>query len=243
MGRLEKQIIAGALALVGILLSVVVFKGLQPRETSTTSTMVPGVTDYPKLGSAPAFVMEGSSESFAPADASSPRGADASSPHGADEGSAEEVVVPSPLPKQEDGPEIAGALDLSAMDTWDAKIRTHVVESGDTLDGIAQHYFGTVRASTEILKLNEGMNRKSTLQLGQEIFLPGTYTAPTVTDVKAPVMIGRTHTVVAGDSLWMLALTYYKDGLLTNRIVTANPKLVPHKDAVLRLGMVLRIPE
>jgi len=234
MGRLEKQIIAGALALVGILLSVVVFKGLQPRETSTTSTMVPGVTDYPELVSAPVFVMEGP-ESFAPADASSPRGAD--------DGSAEEVVVSSPLPKQEDGPEIAGALDLSATDTWDAKIRTHVVESGDTLDGIAQHYFGTVRASTEMLKLNEGMSRKSTLQLGQEIFLPGTYTAPTVTDVKAPVMIGRTHTVVAGDSLWMLARTYYKDGLLTNRIVTANPKLVPHKDAVLRLGMVLRIPE
>ncbi len=31
MGRLEKQIIIGALVLVGVLLSVVVFKGLKPR--------------------------------------------------------------------------------------------------------------------------------------------------------------------------------------------------------------------
>ena len=239
MGRLEKQIIAGALALVGVLLSVVVFKGLQPRETSTTSTMVPGVTDYPEMVSAPALTIEGPAESLMPSDASSPRGAGVATDMAP---VVEEAVVP-PLPEPETVPEMAGALDLSTADTWDAEIRVHVVESGDTLDGIAQRYFNTVRASAEILKLNEGMTRKSTLHLGQEIFLPAVYVASRATVLESSIPVGRTHTVVAGDSLWNLALKYYSDGLLTNRIVKANPKLVPHENIVLRLGMVLRIPE
>ncbi len=59
MGRLEKQIIAGALGLVGILLSIVVFKGLQPREIAEADTFVPGPTDYPDLVvAAPALLVQ-----------------------------------------------------------------------------------------------------------------------------------------------------------------------------------------
>ena len=58
MGRLEKQIIAGALGLVGILLSIVVFKGLQPRGVAEADTFVPGPTDYPDLVAATALLVQ-----------------------------------------------------------------------------------------------------------------------------------------------------------------------------------------
>ena len=47
MGRVEKQIIAGALALVAVFLSVVVFKGVQSPTTESISQSGTTFTDYP----------------------------------------------------------------------------------------------------------------------------------------------------------------------------------------------------
>ena len=52
MGKLEKQIMIGALALVGILVAVVILKGLSPREDGTLAS-------DPGLGAGPARMLDG----------------------------------------------------------------------------------------------------------------------------------------------------------------------------------------
>ena len=60
MGRLEKQIIASALALVGVLLSVVVINGLEPR-IDPDPPLPP--TEFPDKGALPPLVItEGATE-------------------------------------------------------------------------------------------------------------------------------------------------------------------------------------
>ncbi|MEQ9105134.1 MAG: LysM peptidoglycan-binding domain-containing protein [Rhodothermales bacterium] len=54
--------------------------------------------------------------------------------------------------------------------------------------------------------------------------------------------VGRTHVVVAGESLSTLAERYYGDRLQWQRIWEANRQVVPAPD-FLRVGQVLRIPE
>jgi LysM repeat protein len=239
MGRLEKQIIAGALGLVGILLSIVVFKGLQPREIAEADTFVPGPTDYPDLVvAAPALLVQTPVAPIVLADAS------------VSEVFVEKNIQP-PLNVETSLAEMtevfAGVLDLGAADEWDPEVTTYTVKPGDTLTEIAQAKFGTWRATTEILKLNEGLSMKSTLQVGQVISLPHPSMLPW--NRKASEVVGeaianrRTHKVKAGDSLWKISKVYFDDGSKTDRIVKANPKLLKDSNQVLRIGMVLVIPE
>jgi nucleoid-associated protein YgaU len=125
---------------------------------------------------------------------------------------------------------------------------TYKIKSGDTLGHIAQRELGSVKYTNDILLLNPGLNVNN-LQVGMELKLPKRSElppapAPRDTAPAAPAAAGETtHSVVAGDTLWGLAARFLGDGSRSGEIVAANPDKLKSKDAVLTIGMKLRIPK
>lgn len=230
MGRLEKQIIIGALALVGVLLSVVVFKGLKPRPEVDVRQ--------------PLFIsLDGEGvEEEAEKDKAEPRGQDLFPDFGKEQESSKEKVVQQPVrPQLKDQGVPAPKIDDKP---W-----IYEIQPNDTLSEIAQKQLGSQRRMEEILDLNPGLD-KNRLVPGETLVLPskqarereanGGGSESRVAEAGAK---GRTHTVAPGDSLWNLAKKYYGEGHLTDRIVAANPSKLPDEHAVLTVGWVLVIPE
>ena len=235
MGRLEKQIIIGALALVGVLLTIVVFKGLKPREDvdvrqplfislDEEGPVVDSEKETPKTLQQDKFpdFGEGSQQS----------------PGKSEDGLAEHKIL-RPQLKEMLVPPSAKA----------QKPRIYTIAPNDTLSEIAQKQLGSQRRMDEILEMNPGLDINR-LVPGETLVLPGRNAQ--AQSAKAETGTGRvvegnakvrTHTVAAGDSLWELADRYYGKGHRVDRIVAANPKLLPDKNAVLSIGWVLVIPE
>ena len=68
--------------------------------------------------------------------------------------------------------------------------------------------------------------------------------APQAAAAAAPSGGGqRTYTVVAGDSLWKIANTFYKNGAQYPKIIAANPGKLKDEKTVIHPGDVLVIPE
>ncbi|WP_394688000.1 5'-nucleotidase C-terminal domain-containing protein [Hoeflea sp.] len=71
-----------------------------------------------------------------------------------------------------------------------------------------------------------------------------TTSAPTITEeapaAEEPAMASKSHVIVAGDTLWDLAKTFYGDGAMWSKIAEANPSADP---ADLTIGGSLTIPE
>jgi LysM repeat protein len=106
--------------------------------------------------------------------------------------------------------------------------RTHTVVSGDTLLRLGQRY-GVDWRDIQAANGNVAPER---LYVGQVLVIPGgsSTTAP------APAPVQRTHTVVRGDTLYLLGLRY---GVSWTRIQQANGGIRPED---LRIGQVLIIP-
>ncbi len=107
----------------------------------------------------------------------------------------------------------------------------HVVRSGDTVSHLALRYGTSVNA---IVAANH-LNSQALIRIGQTLQIPGRTTTTTPSPTPAP-SASRTHTVRAGDSVWLLANQY---GTTVNAIVAAN-----HLDsrALIRIGQTLQIP-
>ncbi|RMH02402.1 MAG: LysM domain-containing protein [Planctomycetota bacterium] len=255
MGRLEKQIIAGALALVGFLLILVVYRGIDPGADPSPTAAAPPVSRWQDpaepatrhdLAPTPVekpTVAAGAAAEPAPAGAAALplaiTGPDRSEPEPAEEEveTASPPALPEPAPATEPAPVVH---DLAPGQDWDPGLRTYTVRPGDTLGHIAQRELGSIRYVDEILKLNEGVVPER-LRPGQVLTLPTHVRRRRQAAAAAPPPGVRTHVVATGDSLWSIAARYYGDGSQYERILAANPGL--SKDSVLRIGDRIVVPE
>ena len=199
MGRLEKQIISGAVALVAILLVVVLVKGIEPTGTQKSterksewqdptlvlSNLQPkgpangadsqkaGVIDLggpePGVGNTPA--------EHGYAGAQTPPKAAATPPAGEKQ---EVDLIQAAIQKSKDRIEAAPASskDQAAVVNldWDEELRVYKVRQNESLSEIAQRELGSMRYLDSILELNEGLSANN-IRAGQEIWLPSAASA------------------------------------------------------------------
>ncbi|MFI9503315.1 LysM peptidoglycan-binding domain-containing protein [Nocardia sp. NPDC052566] len=102
--------------------------------------------------------------------------------------------------------------------------KTHIVVAGDTLSGLAQRFYGN-GALFPVLAAANGIVDPNRITVGQVLVIPD---------------ITRTHTVVAGDTLFKLAQRFYGDGDLFPIVAAANGIADPNRISV---GQVLVVPE
>lgn len=230
MGRLEKQIIVGALGLVGLLLAIVVLKGLKPRQDNQPPAMILSLDeDGPGEGTA-----EGKEKdaSFKPLFAA---------PKENDKGAGKLTIEPPVVAP----PKVQPAKPKPGTDRpAKPQPRLYTIKKGDILGRIASEQLGSTRYLEDLKRANPGIDEKH-LVPGETLVLPvitkeaTSKQQPGVT----PPANARMHTVAAGDSLWRIAEKYYQDGSQLKRIVSANSTLLRQgEDSVLKVGMSLVIP-
>ncbi len=259
MGRLEKQIIAGALALVGILLVVVVYRGLDHNkeedggvtelENSVWSDAHDGSrrTSLGKPGDEGAGAAGDPERAGESGTRSTPGGLPLTilpktEPESEPGTPAAEDDPPAPEPEVQPEPvrEKAVVHRLAPDEDWDVGIRSYVVREGDTLGHIALRELGSTRYVKEIELLNEGIDA-TRLKAGSTINLP-THVRGQERPQDASFPAGtRTHTVAAGDTLWTIAERYYQDGSEYRRILAANAGM--GEATVLKIGSRIAVPE
>ena len=259
MGRLEKQIIAGALALVGILLVVVVYRGLDHNKEGGGRSAATGPSPWQDASDGARRLSLADAGSAPAGEAGDPAEPDAASSGQPAEGGATAVplaigpIVPEAPSQDPVRPVIAAEPEprakppvvhrLSPGEDWDVGIRTYLVQDGDTLGHIAQRELGSTRYVGEIEKLNEGIDSKR-LRAGQAINLPthvrGVDAARSGESPTFPAGT-RTHSVVGGDTLWTIAARYYGHGSRYQRILDANDGM--SEDDVLQIGSRIAVPE
>ena len=123
-------------------------------------------------------------------------------------------------------------------------VRTHMVQPGDTLSEIAQHYLGSHLDWVLIVSANPGLE-ENTLRVGRSITIPARGPRPAVQKRVVPTSIpvgSRQHTVTDGDSLSTIADRYYGHEKHWLRVFEANRATLGGDPDRLRLGMVLVVP-
>lgn len=152
----------------------------------------------------------------------------------------ESVTVLTPIPSQQP---LASPNNLPS-DVMNNQTRRYTVKPGDTLWHIAEQTYGTGFAWKEIAKANNVAD-PSQLGAGMELNLPKVDTAnlpqstQQVTERQSQGHFPTTYTVVYGDSLWKIAVTYYGDGFKWTKIAEANNLANP---SIIHSGNVLSIP-
>ena len=251
MGRLEKQIIIGALVLVGVLLSVVVFKGLKPRggdKVEAPPLIVLGEIPLKESEVETDPKVDTNNGEASPWPVNPPRPPVKGGQGGKFE-KVEEISL-DPVPPKED-PKVKHD---SPKPPLEPAVRRYTIKSGDTLSEIAQKELGSSKPGyvQDILDMNPGVTAQN-IQPGESLILParGSHQAkPSEASAKkanTALSAGqRSHKISSGDSLWKIARKYYGPGSEEKgieRIVAANAQLKDGKNSVLKIGQVLVIPE
>ncbi len=228
MGHLEKRIIIGALGLVAVLLTVVIFKGLTPSDQEVL---------YIPLDNEP--VEEPVAVQPWPAN-TTPQDNSETLLAGNKEFAVPPPEVEEVLPVDE---RIVEVIDEPAVRLTKT---LYTIKSGDILGKIAQKELGSVRYVGKIKELNPGLI-DSNLVIGDVLVLPAKHTLIEKVEVKEALAASseNTHVVVAGDSLTVIAEKYYPGKYeYIEKIVSENKKLLVHgKNTVLRVGWKLNLPE
>lgn len=227
MGHLEKRIIIGALGLVAVLLTVVIFKGLTPSDQEVL---------YISLDPVP--VEEPVVEQTWPANTTQSDIGETSLAEN------KEFVAPPQieevLPVDD---RIVEVIDEPAVRLTKT---LYTIKSGDILGMIAQTELGSVRYVGKIKELNPGLI-DSNLVIGDVLVLPAKHTLIEKVEVKEALATSseNIHVVVAGDSLTVIAGKYYPGKHeYIEKIVSENKKLLVNgKNTVLRVGWKLNLPE
>lgn len=109
-------------------------------------------------------------------------------------------------------------------------IDVYTVASGDTLYTIAQRYDLPVSL---LMKAN-GIDNPYNLQIGAKLCIPGEASQLPTPPTQAPSTL--THTVAAGDTLYLIAK---KHGVKLDDVMRANPEIDPYN---LMIGSELIVP-
>lgn len=104
----------------------------------------------------------------------------------------------------------------------------YIVKAGDSLWKIAQSKYGDGNKWVEIASKNN-LKNPSVLAVGQEIKLEETTVDKT-----------SEYKVVAGDSLWKIAVAEYADGYQWTRIWQDNKSVIPNPN-IIEVGMMLKL--
>ncbi|MHC4836851.1 MAG: LysM peptidoglycan-binding domain-containing protein [Planctomycetota bacterium] len=230
MGRLEKQIIVGALGLVGLLLAIVVLKGLKPRENSQPlfidlDAEEPATPPAEDDGESGFKLDDGGFKPLPPIDRDRNRQPKPDTEPVIPRPDTSKVTPPAP-------PKVGGP-------------RLYTIQKGDILGRIAQEQMGSAkpRYIEELKRANPGVDEQHLIP-GETLVIPViTDTAAVDEPAKDLPNDARVHVVGAGDSLWKIADQYYGNGTELGRIVDANRNLLRDgQNSVLSVGMKLVIP-
>ncbi|MEE6136879.1 LysM peptidoglycan-binding domain-containing protein [Mycobacterium sp. 050128] len=111
--------------------------------------------------------------------------------------------------------------------------RVHTVLAGETLSGIARDFYGDASMYPLIAQANQ-LADPNQIFVGQVLQIPEP-PAPPTPDPAGPT----TYTVVAGDTLWDIAVRFYGDGTMFPLIAQANAIENPN---AINPGEILTIP-
>ncbi|OHB98553.1 MAG: hypothetical protein A2W74_03585 [Planctomycetes bacterium RIFCSPLOWO2_12_38_17] len=145
-------------------------------------------------------------------------------------------------------------IDINEVQVSSSKLRMHKVQQNDSLYKIANKYYGDESKWLLIFNANrDKLPDRNSLKIGTELFIPEekTIIQSTKEETTIPTLMqmtevedtksSRRHTIQKGDSLYKIALQYYKDGLKWNKILEVNSKIIKNQSS-LPVGAEIEIP-
>lgn len=145
-------------------------------------------------------------------------------------------------------------IDINEVQVSSSKLRVHKVQQNDSLYKIANKYYRDESKWLLIFNANrDKLPDRNSLKIGTELFIPEekTIIQSTKEETTIPTLMqmtevedaksSRRHTIQKGDSLYKIALQYYKDGSKWNKILEVNSKIIKNQSS-LPVGAEIEIP-
>jgi len=145
-------------------------------------------------------------------------------------------------------------IDTNEVQVSSSKLRVHKVQQNDSLYKIANKYYRDESKWLLIFNANrDKLPDRNSLKIGTELFIPEekTIIQSTKEETTIPTLMqmtevedaksSRRHTIQKGDSLYKIALQYYKDGSKWNKILEVNSKIIKNQSS-LPVGAEIEIP-
>lgn len=145
-------------------------------------------------------------------------------------------------------------IDTNERQVSSSKLRIYKVQQNDSLYKIANKYYGDESKWFLIFNANrDKLPDRNSLKIGTELFIPEekTIMQSTKEETTIPTLMqttevedtksSRRHTIQKGDSLYKIALQYYKDGSKWNKILEVNSKIIKNQSS-LPVGAEIEIP-
>ena len=152
-------------------------------------------------------------------------------------------------------PEYQGESILPAESSQKPSVVTYKVQEKDTLHKIAKKYYGDDNKWLLIFNANQDrIYDRNNLRVGTELIIPNKDETPTQVSTERSTRLvahevteqttttTKKHVVQAGDSLYKIALKYYKDGSKWKKILEANKHNIKNENA-LKAGQELVLPD